>query len=159
MGTINKLTAQLNVLADGVYGGIHQHDNAVVQAIPTGTTYTKLTLWADNDPSNHTTPDEATGTITLDVAGDYKVECQLSIKSGTNNTTVFVSAFLDGVEQQQCHFTRKISTAGDVGSGSFTGILTATAGQVLDLRIRHDLGTSVNITNRYGGLNCQLLAL
>ena len=159
MGTINKTTANLNVLADGVYGGIHQHDNAVVQAIPTGTTYTKLTLWSDNDPSSHTTPDEVTGTITLATAGNYKVECQLSMITGTVNTTVFVSAFLDGVEQEQCHFTRKISTSGDVGSASFTGILTATAGQVLDLRLRHDVGASVDITIQYGSFNCHLVAL
>lgn len=159
MGTINKTTAQLNTLANGVYGGIHQHDNAVAQTIADGATYATLTIWADNDPSNGTTPDEATGTITLPTAGDYKVECQLSMASATANVVTYASAFLDTVEQEQCHFTRKISVAGDIGSASFTGIVTATAGQVLSLRFRHDDASPVNLTVQYGSFNCQLVAL
>ena len=159
MGTINKTTDQLNLLADGVYGGIHQHDNAVAQTIPTGTTYTKLTEWADNDPSNDVVPDEANGQITLTTAGVYKIESQLSMASDTGNITAFASAFLDGVEQDQCHFNRKIGVASDVGSASFTGIVEATAGQVLDLRMRHDDAGSIDITIQYGSLNVTLESL
>lgn len=156
MGTINKTTSQLNILADGAYGGIHQHNNSTSQAIPTGSTYTKLTEWADNDPSNNVVPDQANGQMTLSVAGIYKVECQLSMASDTGNITAFASAFLDGVEQEQCHFTRKIGVASDVGSASFTGLVQATAGQVLDLRMRHDDAGTVNITIQYGSLNAVL---
>ena len=159
MGTINKTIEQINLLADGIYGGIHQHDNATSQSIPTGVTYTKLTEWADNDSFNNTVPDQSASEITLTYAGDYKIESQLSFASGTNNTTMFVSAFLDGVELDECHFTRKISVADDIGSASFTGIVTVTAGQVLDLRIRHDDVGSVAITVQYGTINATLVAL
>lgn len=159
MGTINKTTTQLNLLADGAYGGIHQHDNAVAQSIANGTTYVKLTEWADNDPSNDVVPDEANGQITLTTAGIYKVEAQLSMASDTGNITSFASAFLDGVEQEQCHFTRKIGVASDVGSASFTGLVTATAGQVLDLRMRHNSAGSVDITIQYGSFNVTLESL
>ena len=79
--------------------------------------------------------------------------------SGTSNVVAFVSAFLEGVEQNQCHFTRKISVASDIGSASFTGIITANVGDVLDLRARHDNGGSVDATLQYATFNCQLLGL
>lgn len=159
MGTINKTTAQLNILANGVYGGIHQHDNVVPQEIANGAVYAKLVSWINEDASNGTTPSVANSQITLDTAGTYKVECQLSMGSGTGNTTFFVSAFLDGIENEECHFTRKISVANDIGSASFTGIVVVTAGQVLDLRARHSDASPVNLTIQYGSLNCHLVAL
>lgn len=159
MGTLNYTTTQLNLLSDGAYGGIHVHDNAVPQAIPNGVTYEKLTIWDDNDPSKNCTPDEANGQITLTQAGTYKVEAQLSMASATGNVNFFASVFVDGVEQEQLHFTRKISVAADVGSASLTGIVTVTAGQVIDLRVRHSDASPVNFTVSYGQFNCQLLGL
>ena len=56
------------------------------------------------------------------------------------------------------HFTRKISTAGDVGSASMTGFINVTSVPVdLDLRVRHDHGSAVNITISYANLNISYL--
>jgi len=142
--------------ADGVYGEIHVHDNVVSQSIPTNAVvYTKLIEWSDNGESKGTIPDQANGQITLSDSGIYKLESTLSFKSGTGNVVTECSIFIDGVEQDQLHFTRKISTAGDVGSASITGLASVDAGQVIDLRLKHDNAGSVDITVVYGNLNAE----
>jgi hypothetical protein len=142
--------------ADGIYGEISVTDNLTSQAIPNGATYTKLTIWDANGNSEETTPDEANGQITLPIAGTYKLEATTSLRSGTANVVVDCAIFIDGVIQEDIQFERKISVAGDVGSASVTGFATVTANQVIDLRIKHDNGLSVDITVSHANLNCQL---
>jgi len=92
--------------------------------------------------------------ITFTKTGIYRVDGQASMDSGTNNVTFKVAAFLNGVEQDQVHFQRKMSVASDIGSGSFTGFIdVTTVGWDLDMRARHDNGGSVNLTIEYGNLN------
>jgi len=142
--------------SDGVYGEIHVHDNTTSQSIPDGVGYTKLTVWSDNGLSNGTTPDEVNGEITIDSSGIYKLEATLSFKSGTSNIVSSCSIFVNGVEQDQLHLIRKISVAGDIGSASITGFADVTAGQKVDIRMKHDDANPVNITIVYGNLNAEL---
>lgn len=153
MGTINKTTTQLNLITDGVFGEIHVHDNAVAQSIPTGSTYTKSTAFDNNGVSRNMTPDQANNEIQVDHDGDYKISGAFSYASGTQNVEFFLGVFLDGVEQDNIHWTRKVGTAGDVGSSSCHGFITATAGQKIDVRVRHDNAGAINFTLSYSNLN------
>ena len=137
----------------GIFGGIYVHDAAAVQAIPNGVTYTKLTCYVGNGPSSDVTPDAANDKITLTVAGYYLVNCSLNFSAG-NNKIFRMAPFLGGVEQDAIHIVRKIGTAGDVGSASFSGILTVAAVPVdLDVRARHDDAAPINITMAYSNLS------
>jgi hypothetical protein len=142
--------------ADGIFGEIHVHDNLTSQAIPNGATYTKLNVWSDNGPSKGVIPNKVTGEITLPSAGIYKIEGSLSFRSGTGNVVHNCSVFLDGIEQDNDHFSRKVAVANDVGSASVTGFVVATAGQVVDIRMSHDDASPVDVTINYGNLNVQL---
>lgn len=138
----------------GIFGGIHVHDNAVAQSVPTGATYTKITAFADNGPSSNMTPDAANDKITVTEAGYYLCNCSLNFSDGTNNVTWFAAPFIDGVEFDSIHIVRKIGTAGDVGSASMSGILTVSTAPVdIDIRVRHDNGGSINITVVYANLS------
>lgn len=138
----------------GIFGGIHVHDNAVSQTVATGAGYTKLTCYSDNDPSSSMTPDAANNKITITSTGYYLVNCSLNFADDTNNVEWRIAPFLDGVEVDSIHIVRKIGTAGDVGSASFSGILTVNSVPVdLDVRARHDDLGSVDITVEYSNLS------
>lgn len=157
--TILSLTAaQVDEKLADVYGGMHTHQNSTAQSIPNGAGYTKIINWMDNDPAVNTTPDAASGEITADVAGKFSVDGSFSF-SAANNKTFFISLFIDGVEQESVHLTRKIGTAGDVGNAGFSGIVSLAAGQVLDVRARHDDTSPVNITMQYMNLNLTKVGL
>lgn len=153
MGTLSYTTTEIDDKLTGAYGGIHTHENVTAQSIPTGATYTKVVNWMDNDPSANATPDASNGQITALKDGDYRIEGSFSFQSGTANVVSFGSVFIDGVEQEGIHFTRKVSTAGDVGNAGVTGLVSLTSGQVVDFRLRHDNGGSINFTFSYMNLN------
>lgn len=139
---------------NGTYGGIHVHDNSTSQSIASGATYTKVTAFTDNDVSNDCTPDVANDKITITRTGHYKVDGDISFSSGTANTLWSGAVFLSGTEQNQVHFERKISTAGDVGAAPITGLINVTSVPVdLDFRLRHDNGSAVNVTVRYASIS------
>ena len=106
----------------------------------TADTFDVITVWASNGESNGTTPDQANNVITLDEAGTYLVGFSVSF-SGTVQATFECRAYVNGVAQTQCSLERKLGTGGDVGSASFQGIVTATAGQDLDVRVAADTGS------------------
>ena len=133
------------------YSDIYNHDNTTAQSIPTGTTYTLLTQWGQNGFSKNATPDYTTGKITVTYEGYYLVKFTHSFSSGTNNVIWKSAAFINGVEQDQCHFVRKTAT-GDTGNASFEGIVYMTAGQYVDARIVHDNGGSVDLTSKFMNL-------
>jgi len=141
------------------YAAIHCHDASAAQNVATGATYVKITAFTDNGFSLNCTPDAANDKITITKTGYYKVVGSVSFSCGTNNVTWFASAFLNGVEQDQIHFTRKIGTAGDVGNSALTGIIdVTTAPWDLDLRMRHDNGGTVSVTVSYANINVEYLS-
>jgi hypothetical protein len=105
--------------------------------------------------SKNCTADFTNDKITITKNGVYKVSGVFSITCATPNVVVYGAAFLDAVEQSQTHFTRFISSAGDVGSCSFDGFITVSSAPVdLDFRLRHNNGGSVNVAFPYANFNC-----
>lgn len=155
---INNYTPKTDFSA----GEIHLDGGVTPQSIPTGTTYTKITGFIDNgysDMNGNVTPDATNSKITLGHLGIYKVSGAFSFSSGVGNINFYGTLFLDGVEQSQIHFKRKIGTSGDVGSASFTGFIQVTSQPVdIDFRIRHDSGTSVDVTFEYMNLNVNIVS-
>jgi hypothetical protein len=123
------------------YGGLYTDDGIVTQSGIT-TTPEKLTLFANNGESSaNVTPDHTNDQITLADAGKYLLFCQLAF-SGTANATFKMHARLDGVQQNEAGSRRKLGGSGDVGSMSFLGILSVTAGQVLTVFVQTTTGSA-----------------
>lgn len=145
------------VRQQNAYAGIYVADGAVSQSIPTGTTYTKITAFTTDGLSNNCTADSANDKITITKTGRYRVSCNISFSDGSN-ITWRIAGFLGGVEQPQLHLHRKMGTGGDVGAASFSGFIDVTAVSTdLDLRARHDSGTSENLTVSYSNLNVEYI--
>jgi hypothetical protein len=138
---------------DGTFAEIYVADGSTAQSIPTGTTYTKCTLFTTNGASSNCTADATNDKITITKAGKYRVSGTFSMKSGTNNVEFKGTVFYDGTEQSNIHWERKIGVAGDVGNASFSGILTAAANKDIDLRIRHDNAGSIDFTLTYANIS------
>ena len=150
---ITSLVATDTVKSEGIFAEIHVHDGSTAQSIATGAGYVKLTGFAHDGDSANCTPDVANDKITITKAGKYFVVGSFSFTSGSVNTTFFCAPFLNGVEQDQIHWNRKVATTGDVGAAPFSGIIdVTTAPWDLDVRIRHNQGGSVDFTPVYMNL-------
>ena len=141
------------VTEQGTFAEIYVADATASQAIATGTTYTKLTTFTTNGQSSNCTSDATNDKITVTKTGRYLVTCSINASSGTANSTFKFAAFLNGVEQSNIHAHRKYAAAGDNGSCSISGIIdVTTANWDLDIRARHDVGSSVDLTTTYMNL-------
>lgn len=141
-----------------IFGGIYVAGASTAQAITTGATYTKVTAFTNNDLAKNVTPDAANDKITVTVDGIYQVILSNSLASGTPNINFFGSVFLDGAEQDQCHWTRKVGSAGDIGASTLSGKISVTAAPMdLDFRVRHDDGSDVNLTISYANLSVNFI--
>lgn len=136
----------------GTFAGIHFHDASTAQPIATGATYTQLTAFTDNDPSANATSDATNDKVTITKAGKYLLNWHMSFKAGSNNVQWKIAPFLAGTEVNNVHQQTFLSTGSDSRCVSASGIITATANQDVDLRVKHDNGGSVNITPIYGSL-------
>lgn len=142
----------------GVFGEIHVHDASAVESITTGSTYTKLTSFTDNGFSSNTTPDSSNDIITVTKTGIYRVSFAVSFTGASNNIVWKMAAFLDGVEQENCHLERKVSTGADIGSASFDGIIDITSADLdIDVRAAHDHGLDQDLTIKYANFNIEYL--
>ena len=153
-----KLHVNGRIIEDGTFANIYVDDGSTAQSIPTGTTYTKLTGFATNGQSSNCTTNVANDKITITKTGKYMVNYSMNGSSGSSNITFKTAAFLNGSEQEQIHSHRKYAASGDKGSESGCGIINVTtANWDLDLRTRHDSGSSVNYTPTYMSLNVYYL--
>ena len=149
-GTI-KASAQ--VYQAGTFAGIYVADASAAQNIANGTTYTKSTAFTTNGLSSNCTSDATNDKITITKTGKYFINGSFSFSGANANITWRGCAFLNGVEQNNIHWKRKITTAGDSGSASFCGSINVTSVPVdLDFRLRHDSGTTQGITIEYANL-------
>ena len=136
-----------------VFGSIYVHEGATAQSITNGATATKSTAFTTDGNDSGGISDVANDQLTLS-RGAWSVTASISFFTASNNVDVTGSLFLDGNEQDNLHFQRRIGTGADVGSAALTGIIIVDqASETLDLRLRHSLGAPENITIVYANLN------
>lgn len=146
--TSKKITWQNAINTEFAYAGIYVSDGSTGQNILTGTSYTKLTGFTTNGESYNCTADAANDKITITKAGKYWVSGSFSF-SGSANVTFRICLFYDNTEISKIHLARKLGSGGDVGSASFSGILSASANKDIDCRVRHDSIGTESITLQY----------
>jgi len=143
-------------LVSDVYGDIYVESGTTTQVTNgSADTFDVVTGFNTTEGSNGefsgTNPVKASNKITLDKPGRYMVTFTCSYE-GTSNTIYTLKAFIGGAAVPSSQFQRKIGTGSDVGSSSFQGILSATAGQDLDVRVSSP-DTSVNFIPRFMNLS------
>lgn len=137
----------------GTYGEIYVSDNGTPQTIPSGATYTKITLFDSDGHCENMACDVTNDKITITHGGHYFISGAYSISAGIANVLFRGAVFFNEAEEDQCHWYRKIGTAGDQGSTSLSCIIDARALGDLDFRVRHSSGGDVDMTIYYGNLS------
>ena len=122
----------------GVYGSITCFDASTQQDNPD--TGALLTCFTDNGNANGVTPDHTNDSLTIDVAGNFDVYCQVSF-SGTGGKQFQFRLRKNGAEiPHGC--TRTLGTGGDTGSASFLAPgVTFAATDILTIWVEADGAT------------------
>ena len=156
MGQLTQTTAEVQTALDGAFASIYVDDNSVVQSIASGASYVKITSFASDGNSSNCTSDATNDKVTVTTTGTYHATVSCSFTATGSNTNWFGAIFVDGVEQSNCHFERKIGTGGDYGSATVSGLINVTATKDVDFRLRHD-GSTQDVTVRYCNLMVHLV--
>lgn len=149
---MDNLTYQIPVKR--AYGEIYAHNNVVPLTIPEGeTTYTKIIPFTANGVSKRCTNDFVNGTITVAIAGTYNIGFTASSKVDVNQVAFRTVVFRNGVELNNIHAKRLIKLSSEESTVHIEGFATLAAGDVLDVRVRHDYAGSIELTTEYCNLN------
>ena len=124
-----------------VYGSIVIQGGSTAQTF-VSTTPELLTEWTADGISNGVTPAFATDKITIDHTGIYSVNFFCSF-AGANPVVNSFELRIDDVATG-LQFDRK-TTSTDIGSGSFSGIISLTAAEVLTVWGTLTGGTSITV--------------
>lgn len=166
--TTERTTSAINaLLADNSIGAISPQDlrdaiatamggyaslvltanNAPATLSSVGTSYSVITQYdivgaqsSDNNTSG-SSASAASGLITIGTTGVYLVTFSTSFSTSANNKLVTFRPHIDG-SPGIVEVDRAIGTGSDIGSASITGVVTYTAGQSVDMRVKIDAGTS-----------------
>jgi len=115
------------------YGLISVTGNTTAQTSISGSTIVDQ-FDTDGASTAAVTPDQSTGVLTLETAGKYLVGFQASF-SGTASNEMLFQVYVGGVAVVSCVCRHTLDGSGNPASASAVGVVTATAGQDIDLRV------------------------
>jgi len=130
-----KWAVPIAVFPDIPYGCMHLHEGAAnvdISAVGQGT-YVQITGMTPGLINDITI---ASDTFTVGTTGIYKVDWSVSGDSQGNNKDYEIDVFVNGVEQLEASARREFGGTGSLGSISSTGILSVTAGQGVNIRMK-----------------------
>lgn len=137
----------------GVFGGIGIPTLASATQALTADTPAKITLFTA-EVIQGVTASHANDQLTIVVSGWYKVNGCFSMESSAGNTIFDFIVNVDG-SPSSVAIQRKVSTGGDVGAASFSGLIELTAGEVLTLEATADDNTTLKFTRAH--FNAELI--
>ena len=140
-----------------VYGEIYGANNLGTSIIPTGTSWTKATPFNANGLSNDAIVDHTTDSITIKIPGVYIVSAVFSTAINVNNTTLDTAVFKNGVECPNLHGERLIVNSNYISVNGLSGIVRCNAGDVLDVRCKHNAGGNVTLSTKYSCLSIKYI--
>jgi len=125
----------------GGYGGISCTDGVTGQAL-VATTAEQLTEFTENGISNGTTPDYTGNDITIDYAGVYDIQLNVSFEGIAGAVQEFL-LYVDGAHPSGAPHSMRKTANNDVGFCAFTGQLLLSAAAVLSVWIESDITGSI----------------
>lgn len=109
--TANVQATVLQVTA-ATYGEIYVAGASAVQSLASASTFYKLTAFTTNGLSNNVTPQAASDSIKIDIAGDYLVQFFITFSDANNKTFAFrcynettAAAYANTVVKSSSHST------------------------------------------------------
>lgn len=148
-----------STLSHEAYAEIYVHEDSTSTSIPTGSTYTKVVL-ANSIIGNYKncTINLQNGNITISKTGIYLVNGTFSSKLGTTDVIWDTAIFVNGIEANNLHMRRKFSTTGYTFNVCISGLLELNAGDIIDVRVKHNNAGAVVITNEFTNINISCIS-
>jgi hypothetical protein len=158
-GSLMNFNTLRNVTkSQNAYAEIYIAANATPISVPAGTTYTKLTTaGATANKYLNCTPSVSNSNITITKAGKYLVNCTFSSQLATTDVIWDTAVFINNVEATNLHMKRRFSTSGYTFNVCISGIANFAAGDVMDIRSKHNNASAVNITTEYANIGVNYL--
>lgn len=128
-------------------------EGSTAQSVPNGSTYTKITPFdATLGTPLETTPSAASDQITVDRDGVFLVGFVRTYLVGTADVTWHIAAFVNGVIQPQTVQSVKTASTASPAYAAMNIPILCSAGDVVDIRVKHDNGSAVNLTYEHATL-------
>jgi len=142
------------------FAEVYINENATAMSVPAGSDYTKLimTNFATGNYKNCTI-DLESGTITVNKSGKYAVNCTFSSKLATTDVIWDTAVFANDVEAADLHMRRRFSTLGYTFNVTLSGIISLSAGDILDVRSKHNNASAVSITTEYANISLHRISI
>jgi len=128
----------------GVYGSIYTVAGSTTQAL-TAATPVQLQEWSGDGPAVGVTPGFATDKVTVDEAGTYEIDFDVSFEGITNAVQEF-TLYVNGSPASPAHSCRRKTSNADVGNAGFNCHLTLAAADILSIWVESTLGAPSDIT-------------
>lgn len=135
----------------GGYGGL-KTDSAQAMTAVIGTSPIKMTTWNDDLPSEgiNVISDNANNDIDVTLAGDYEVHFWCSTSSATSGVSYAFQLYVDGVAVDELRTTESASSSDLDSPPAFSGIITLSGGETLDVRVFCSSGSGRSMTVTHG---------
>lgn len=129
------------------YAKIYRTAAGVVQTIPTGTAWTKLTPFDTNDTDYAgSTPDQANDRIVIGRGGRYHVTFPRSISVGSANFNTYVAILKNGSAVPSSIRQKRITATSTAIDSELTDDITFAAGDVVTVGTYNDSASPVDLT-------------
>lgn len=151
--TLRNVTKSQNAYAE-----IFIAANVTAISVPAGSTYTKmLTTGATVNKYFNCTPNVSNDNLTITKPGKYIVNCTFSSQLATTDVIWDTAVFINNIEATNLHMRRRFSTSGYTFNVCISGIANFAAGDVMDIRSKHNNASAVSITTEYANIGIHYL--
>lgn len=159
-GNISDVAADVAYVKHGHGIELYASGNSTAVSIPTGATFTLLSLAGItvNDDLGGLTYSTENGNITADESGVYYVSATFSSRLGTTDVIWDTAIFLNGIELPNLHMRRRFSTSGYTFNVCLSGMVSLSADDVIDIRVKHNNAGAVEITTEYANITAFKIA-
>lgn len=94
--------------------------------------------------------------IIVQKTGKYEVQFNFCSQSGTGNLILETCVFINGIKNG-AHTVRDLVAVNTDSNVSCSRFVSLTAGDVLDVRVKHDNGTPIDLTTKYGSFSVKYI--
>lgn len=141
------------IQSQGIYASLEVDSVTTSQSMTNGV-WNKLTAFNKVGLTENCTA--VADSIIITKTGKYEVQFNFCSQSGTENLTIETCVFINGIKNG-VRTVRDLVAVDTESNVSCSRFVSLTAGDVLDVRVKHDNGTPIDLTTKYGSFSVKYI--
>ena len=141
------------IYSQGIYASIEVDSVTTTQSMTNGV-WNKLTAFNVVGLTENCTAVE--DSIIVQKTGKYEVQFNFCSQSGTGNLMLETCVFINGIKNG-VHTVRDLVAVNTDSNVSCSRFVSLTAGDILDVRVKHDNGTPIDLITKYGSFSVKYI--